>query len=74
MVLGLVKRTSRDLKDIDTIKTLKCSLVKPLLECLFKKLETVILNITLINWRLFREKLPDGSMRLTMITALEYLS
>ena len=31
-VLGLVKRTCRDLKDIDTMKTLYCSLVRPLLE------------------------------------------
>ena len=31
-VLGLVKRTFRDLKDIDTINTLYCSLVRPLLE------------------------------------------
>ena len=31
-VLGLVKRTCRDLKDIDTMNTLYCSLVRPLLE------------------------------------------
>ena len=31
-VLGLVKRTCRDLKAIDTMKTLYCSLVRPLLE------------------------------------------
>ena len=31
-VLGLVKRTCRDLKDIDTVNTLYCSLVRPLLE------------------------------------------
>ena len=31
-VLGLVKRTGRDLKDIDTTNTLYCSLVRPLLE------------------------------------------
>ena len=30
-VLVLVKRTCRDLKDIDTMKTLYCSLVRPLL-------------------------------------------
>ena len=33
-VLGLVKRTCRDLNDIDTMKTLYCSLAKPLLEYL----------------------------------------
>ena len=33
-ILRLVKRTSRDLKDIDTMKTLYCSLVRPLLEYL----------------------------------------
>ena len=31
-VLGLVKRTCRDLKDIDIMNTLYCSLVRPLLE------------------------------------------
>ena len=31
-VLGLVKRTCRDLKDIDTMNTLYCSLVRPLLQ------------------------------------------
>ena len=31
-VLVLVRRTCRDLKDIDTMKTLYCSLVRPLLE------------------------------------------
>ena len=31
-ILRLVKRTSRDLKDIDNMKTLYCSLVRPLLE------------------------------------------
>ena len=31
-VLGLVKRTCRDLKDIDTMNTLYCSLVRLLLE------------------------------------------
>ena len=31
-VLGLVKSTCRDLKDIDTMNTLYCSLVRPLLE------------------------------------------
>ena len=31
-VLGLVNRTCRDLKDIDTMNTLYCSLVRPLLE------------------------------------------
>ena len=31
-VLGLVKRTCMDLKDIDTMNTLYCSLVRPLLE------------------------------------------
>ena len=31
-VLGLVKKTCRDLKDIDAKKTLYCSLVSPLLE------------------------------------------
>ena len=31
-VLGLVKRTCGDLKDIDTKKTLYCGLVRPLLE------------------------------------------
>ena len=31
-VLVWVKRTCRDLKDIDTMKTLYCSLVRPLLE------------------------------------------
>ena len=31
-VLGLVKRTYGDLKDIDTKKTLYCGLVRPLLE------------------------------------------
>ena len=31
-VLGLVKRTCGDLKDIDTMKTLYCGLVRPLLE------------------------------------------
>ena len=30
--LGLVRRTCRDLKDIDTMNTLYCSLVRPLLE------------------------------------------
>ena len=30
-VLGLVKRTCRDLKDIDTMNTLYCSLVRPLI-------------------------------------------
>ena len=32
-VLVLVKRTCRDLKDIDTMKTLYSSLVRPLLVC-----------------------------------------
>ena len=31
-VLGLVKKTCRDLKDIDTMNTLYCSLVRPLLK------------------------------------------
>ena len=31
-VLGLIKRTCRDLRDIDAMKTLYCSLVRPLLE------------------------------------------
>ena len=31
-VLGLVKRTCRELKDIDIMNTLYCSLVRPLLE------------------------------------------
>ena len=31
-VLGLVKRTCRDLNDVDTTRTLYCSLVRPLLE------------------------------------------
>ena len=31
-VLGLVKRTCRDFKDITTLRTLYCSLVRPLLE------------------------------------------
>ena len=31
-VLGLVKRTCRDLNDVDTMRTLYCSLVRPLLE------------------------------------------
>ena len=31
-VLGLIKRTCRDLKDIDTMNTLYCSLVRPLLD------------------------------------------
>ena len=42
MVLGLVKRTSGDLKDIDTIKTLKCSLVKPLLEYSFETKHNIL--------------------------------
>ena len=70
-VLGLVKRTCRDLKDIDTMNTLYCSLVRPLLEA---KLGTLILNVTLINWRLFSEELPDGSLGLMMIMILDYLS
>ena len=28
-VLGLVKRTCRDLKDVDSVRTLCCSLVRP---------------------------------------------
>ena len=31
-VLGLIERTCGDLKDIDTMTTLYCSLVRPLLE------------------------------------------
>ena len=31
-VLGLVKRTCRDLNDVDTTRTLYCILVRPLLE------------------------------------------
>ena len=31
-VLGLVKRICRDLNDVDTMRTLNCSLVRPLLE------------------------------------------
>ena len=34
-VLGLVKRTCRDLKDIDTMKKLYCSFVRALLEYLY---------------------------------------
>lgn len=30
-VLGLVKRTTKDLDDVDTTRTLYCSLVRPLL-------------------------------------------
>ena len=31
-VLGLVKRTCKDFRDITTLRTLYCSLVRPLLE------------------------------------------
>ena len=33
-----------------------------------------IINVTLINWRLFSEELPDGSLGLMMIMILDYLS
>ena len=36
------------------------------------KLGTLILNVTLINWRLFREELPDGSQGLMMIMILDF--
>ena len=62
-VLGLVKRTCRGLKDIDTMNTPNHA-----------KLGTLILNVTLINWRLFSEELPDGSLGLMMIMILDYLS
>ena len=39
MVLGLVNRTCRGLKDIDTMKTLYCSLVRPLLGIFLRNLE-----------------------------------
>ena len=48
-VLGLVKRTCGDLKDIDTMKTLYCGLVRPLLKYIHVKLGTPIQNVTLIN-------------------------
>ena len=32
-VLGLVKRTCMDFKDVTTLRTLYCSIVRPLLEC-----------------------------------------
>ena len=38
-VLGLVNRTCRGLKDIDTMKTLYCSLVRPLLGIFMRNLE-----------------------------------
>ena len=38
------------------------------------KLGTLILNVTLINWRLFSEELPDGSLGLMMIMIPDYLS
>ena len=47
-VLGLIKRTCMDLNDVDTTRTLYCSLVRPLLEY-SRELGTLILNVTLIN-------------------------
>ena len=38
------------------------------------ELGTLILNVTLINWRLFSEELPDGSLGLMMIMILDHLS
>ena len=38
------------------------------------KLGTLILNVTLINWRLFSEELPDESLDLMMIMILDYLN
>ena len=38
-VLGLVNMTCRGLKDIDTMKTLYCSLVRPLLGIFMRNLE-----------------------------------
>ena len=67
-VLGLVKRTCRDLKDIDTMNTLYCSLVRPLLEY---SCETFNPHT---KRNMFSEELPDGSLGLTMIMILDYLS
>ena len=72
-VMGLVKRTCRDLNDVDTMRTLNCSLVRPLRN-IHVKLGTLILNITLINWRLFSEELLDGSLGLMMIMILDNLN
>ena len=38
------------------------------------KLGTPTLNVTLINWRLFSEDLPDGSLGLIMIMILDFLN
>ena len=48
-VLGLVNRTCRGLKDIDTMKTLYCSLVRALLGRDSCETWTLIQNVTLIN-------------------------
>ena len=47
-VLGLVKRTCRDLKDIDIMNTLYCSLVRPLLEYSW---EGIIHGVEPINYQ-----------------------
>ena len=39
-VLGLVNRTCRGLKDIDAMKTLYCSLVRPLIGILLRNLDS----------------------------------
>ena len=72
-VMGLVKSTCRDLNDVDTMRTLNCSLVRPLWNT-HVNLGTLILHITLINWRLFSEELPDGSLGLMMIMILDNLN
>ena len=65
-VLGLVKRPCRDVKDIDTMNTLYCSLVKPLLEYSCETWNSHTKR-NIDNWRLFSEELPCGSLGLMII-------